>query len=436
MSTYLPLLAERLLNRPLLIEPAKAHTILSVLEGRIAPGLMEETVPPDASRFIGSGKRPDGGGSFVRALGSTAIITIDGSLVNRGAWLNSNSGLVSYEGIAAQVKDAAEDKDIKNIVLDINSSGGEATGMFSVIETIWAARKTKRVMAVVNDVACSAAYGIASAADRIYVSPTSIVGSIGVVMMHLDRSVEMATKGIRPTLIHAGEHKVDGNPFAALDDDVRETLQSDCDTFYHQFLAFVEGGRKGRLSAKAAMHTEARTYIGVAAIAAGLADDFGSIDEVIARLARPASKSATPVAGSIAGHPAPTATNAAQSSKADAQKGWAKAFSARAQTQSDGKSANGSNNGWKKVFAGADKLNLNARPLEAPATPNEGWQKAFGAKKTDSGQRPDSDTHGWKKAFADRERGDLNARPTWTPASGNHGWAKAWGKKPSRNSRQ
>jgi membrane-bound ClpP family serine protease len=87
--------------------------------------------------------------------------------------------------------------EVQSILFDIDSPGGEAAGMFNLAATIREARKWKRVVASVNDIAASAAYGIASAADEIVVSPTSIIGWIGVVMMHLGRSGELAANGIR-----------------------------------------------------------------------------------------------------------------------------------------------------------------------------------------------------------------------------------------------
>lgn len=303
MSKFLPLLAERVLNRPLLLDPAKAEIILAVLEGRILPsfgdsegaaGAELETAPPQpgASRFVGSGARQTRHGSFVRASGNTAIVTIDGSLVNRGAWIGASSGMTSYEGIGAQLDDIANDQEIKNVLIDMNSPGGEATGMFMVASKVRQLSKKKRVVAVVNDMAASAGFGIVSGADEIVVSPTSVVGSIGVVMMHLDRSGEMQMKGIRPTFIHAGAHKVDGNSFGPLSDEVRAALQRDVNTFYDRFLETVEAGRgKSRLSANKARATEARTFIGQQAIDAGLADRIGSFEQVLAELQRPAASS-------------------------------------------------------------------------------------------------------------------------------------------------
>lgn len=280
-SNYLPFVAERLLGRPLLIAPTTAEAILSVVHGRIdATG---GTTAPDASQFIGSRRRPNGY-ALTRAQGNTALISVIGSLVNRGAWIDANCGLTSYEGLAAQVREATADSSIQNIILDIDSPGGEATGMFGVTAAIRAARKTKRVTAVVNDLAASAAYGIASAADEIVISPTSVVGSIGVVMLHLDRSGEMEKRGVAATFIHAGAHKVDGHPFGPLPDDVRADLQRDVMTFYDRFLETVDLGRGTRLTAAAARATEAKTYIGRDAIAAGLADRLGTVEEILADL--------------------------------------------------------------------------------------------------------------------------------------------------------
>jgi signal peptide peptidase SppA len=297
-ENFLPLLADRILNRPLLVHPDKAATILHILEGRITLSANTDKAPPQASRFVGS-IDPRSGRRFTRAAGKTAIITVDGSLVNRGAWIGASSGLTSYEGIAAQLDEIAAEArggTLENLVIDMNSYGGEATGMAAVATKIRNLRKSMHVVAVVNDVAASAGYGIVSSADEIVISPTSLVGSIGVVMMHLDRSAEMNAKGIRPTLIHAGAKKVDGNPFGPLPENVRADMQKDVLAFYDQFLETVEAGRgKARLSAKKARETEADVFIGKEAIAAGLADRMASLDEVLAELSRPARAAGKPL---------------------------------------------------------------------------------------------------------------------------------------------
>ena len=300
MAGQLLRLSDRLLNTPLLIHPAKAQIILGALSGRIGIdadlfSLDETAEATEANRFTGSSRRSDGSASMMRTADGIVIIPVLDTLVNRGAWLDSRSGLTSYEGIAAQLRAAGQDPEVRSVLLDISSPGGEAAGMAGLADLIRSVRQTKPVTAFVNDMAASAAYGIASAANEIVISPTSIVGSIGVVMLHADRSGELAAQGVKPTLIFAGSHKVDGNPFEPLSDAVRADLQASVDAHYRQFLTIVEQGRGVRLMADMARATEARTFIGTEAISRGLADRIASFDEVLASLSqttRPSGRNA------------------------------------------------------------------------------------------------------------------------------------------------
>jgi signal peptide peptidase SppA len=293
-------LSDRLLNTPLLIHPAKAQIILGLLSGRIGLDASLFTAEdgmdaPEANRFTGSARRADGTTSMMRTVDGIAVIPVLDTLVNRGAWLDSRSGLTSYEGIAAQLRVAGSDPEVRSVLLDISSPGGEAAGMAGLADLIRSVRQTRPVTAFVNDMAASAAYGLASAANEIVISPTSIVGSIGVVMLHADRSGELAAQGVKPTLIFAGSHKVDGNPFEPLSDAVRADLQASVDAHYRQFLDTVEAGRGRKLTAGMARATEARTFIGPEAITLGLADRIASFDEVLASLSqttRPSGRTA------------------------------------------------------------------------------------------------------------------------------------------------
>ncbi|MDX2265439.1 MAG: S49 family peptidase [Hyphomicrobiales bacterium] len=273
--TYLIHLADRVIGRPLLIHPQKLETIAAVLGARI--GLDDfEAVTPEASRFRGA----TANGGMYRRDGSTAFIPVIGSLVNRGAYVGAVSGLTSYEGLEAQLDAAMSDPNVARIVLDINSPGGEAMGMYRFARKVRAAREQKPVIAYVNDMAASAAYGIASQATEIVASESSIIGSIGVVMMHVDRSAEMAKAGRKHTFIFAGAHKVDGHPYAELPESVRADLQAEVDQFYASFVALVAEGRP-KLSVKAIRATEARTYVGADAVTAALADRIGDLDAIL-----------------------------------------------------------------------------------------------------------------------------------------------------------
>jgi signal peptide peptidase SppA len=291
-------IADRVLNRPLMILPDKLALIASVLEGRIgidASEFKERDFDaalregPSASRFVGQGElldpnNPRAGIKYKISKG-VAIIPVLGSLVNRGAWIGSNSGMTSYEGLDFQITDAATNSGVKAIILDIDSPGGEAVGAFEIAERVRSAGKAKPIVAVVNGMAASAAYAIASAATQIVGTASSVSGSIGVVLMHADYSNFLHQKGIKPTLIHAGAHKVDGNPYEPLSESVHSDLQAEVDKFYSLFVSGVAKGRKGRMTEEAIRSTEARTYIGRAAVDAGLVDAIGSFDTVLAELA-------------------------------------------------------------------------------------------------------------------------------------------------------
>ncbi|MEE2953272.1 MAG: S49 family peptidase [Pseudomonadota bacterium] len=286
--TVLAHVADRVLNRPLLITPDKAQVILSVLSGRI--GISS----PEASRFEGDPYRRDANGQPIginpyRVAGGVAIVTITGSLVNRGAWIGASSGLTSYEGIQHQLKAAASDPAVHSVILDLASPGGEATGAMETAGFVRELAKSKRTIALVNGMACSAAYAIASGASEIVTTETGVSGSIGVVLLHADFSRQLAEEGVTPTLIFAGAHKVDGNPFEPLPESVRSDLQAEVDAFYGAFTAAVGKGRGSRLTAKRAAATEARTFIGPAAVAAGIADRLGTFETVLVELQRAAS---------------------------------------------------------------------------------------------------------------------------------------------------
>lgn len=297
--TLLMHIADRTLNRPLLITPDKAQVLLQVLGGRI--GLNG----PEASRFVGDNVERDDDGRPVRTINQwgeptvkrkpynvangVGIITITGSLVNRGAWIGASSGLTSYEGIQHQLGAAAGDADVHAVILDLATPGGEAVGAMETAAAVRALAATKPVVAVVNGMAASAGYAIASGATEIVTTETGVSGSIGVVLLHADFSRQLANEGIEPTLIFAGAHKVDGNPFEPLPDTVRADLQAEVDGIYQAFAKAVAAGRGKRLSVAGARKTEARTFVGEAAVAAGLADRVGTFDAVLAQLSKRSS---------------------------------------------------------------------------------------------------------------------------------------------------
>lgn len=278
-ETNLPMIAAEMLNTPLMLHPSKAEVLLSVLGPRInvqAPALSELAKDPEMSAFIG--KLAPGGAYRVQS--GAAIIPVHGTLVNRGAWVGAHSGATSYEGLEASIKHALADDDVSRIILDINTPGGAVAGFLHMAEIIRQARTQKPVMAFVNDMAASAGYAIASACDKIFISKTSIIGSIGVVMVHMDHSQALEQRGIKPTIIHAGAQKAAGNPYESLPEGVRGEIQEQIDGVYTLFVSLVAESRQ-TLSEESIRAMEARTFFGQAALDAGLADGFGTLGDEI-----------------------------------------------------------------------------------------------------------------------------------------------------------
>lgn len=206
-----------------------------------------------------------------------AVIPIHGSLINR---FGQCYGYVTGYNFIRRQRDAAmADPDVTAIVYDVNSGGGEAAGCFELADESFALRGTKPTISVVDSACYSAAYALASTSDQVVVTPTGGAGSVGVYTMHVDMSKMLEDWGLNITLIHAGEHKVDGHPYAELPEDVRADMQKSVDATYNKFVESV--ARNRNLSVEAVKDTQARCYSADDALALGLIDSVASPIEAI-----------------------------------------------------------------------------------------------------------------------------------------------------------
>ena len=272
----LPYLASRLYGTPLLIARPKLEVILGVVARKLAGDTLA-TPPPDALLRSDSIQITDSG---------IALIPILGTLVRRASYLGAASGLTCYHDIEAMAESAFADPRVKAVLLEIDSSGGEAGGVFDLAQRLRTLAQTsgKPLWAIADEVALSAAYALACAADHLWLTRTAEVGSIGVVAVHVDESSADAKAGMAYTFLHAGAHKVDGHPHAPLPSTVAADIQTDIEGLHAQFIALV--ARFRRLSPDAIRTTEARVYRGEAALTVGLADQIGTPREALAALSQ------------------------------------------------------------------------------------------------------------------------------------------------------
>jgi signal peptide peptidase SppA len=264
----LPHLASKIFGTPLLIHRAKLDVILAVLGERM------NIQAPDVELALPAPRAAPAGAPGV------AVIPVYGTLVKRTLGLDAASGLTSYGELAALLDAALADPRVAGILLDIDSPGGEVSGNFELARKVRQAADIKPVWAVADDSAFSAAYAIASAANRVVVTETGGVGSIGVIALHVDQSAKDANDGYRYTAITAGAHKNDFSPHEPLTDAAKAELQAEVDRLYNLFVDHVAAMRG--LPAEAVRATEAALYFGPNAVAAGLADAVGTLDATLA----------------------------------------------------------------------------------------------------------------------------------------------------------
>ena len=268
-------LAARIFATPLAVEPNKADIIMAAIGDRFdldVQSLSAEQIQAMEAREF-RGPKTDNG---------IAIIPITGTLVNRAHGMDALSGMISYASLTDQILDAAVDENITGILLDIDSPGGEVAGMFDLVDTIKEARTMKPVFASANDHAFSAAYAIASAADRIFVTRTGGVGSIGAIAIHVDESEANEKAGLKYTVVRSGEYKAEHSPLEPLTEHARGSLEERVNRFGGMFAEIVAENRG--LSLAAVQDTKAGVYFGSDGVQAKLADEIGTAKQALAAL--------------------------------------------------------------------------------------------------------------------------------------------------------
>lgn len=274
------LLATRLFDTPLLAHPAKARQVAKVFTDRQKRRAMEDDDWYDQETVVTSGavevttRRTQ---PIYNVVGGAAIIPVSGSLIHKSGNLHMESGNTGYDGLLAKIRIARQDAGVKGIWLDLDSYGGEVSGCFDCADEIRAESARaggKPVWGCVNEAAYSAAYALASQCDVLIAPRTAGMGSIGVVMMHADYSEMLKEDGVKVTLIHAGEHKVDGNPYEALSDATYKERLASCEAVRNLFAETVAKGRG--VSAESMLDTEAACYDATNGKALGMIDSIAS----------------------------------------------------------------------------------------------------------------------------------------------------------------
>jgi len=226
--------------------------------------------------------------------GGIAVIPIYGVITQRGNMVDdvSGPGMVSTQIVTQMLRQAVADDAVSQILLDIDSPGGSVYGVSELGDAILSARARKPVVAIANSLAASAAYWIGSQAGEFYVTSGGEVGSIGVWQAHQDYSKAMDEAGVKTTLISAGKFKVEGNPYAPLDEEAQGFMQSRVDDYYAAFTKAVAKGRGVPITQVRDGMGQGRVLGADAALAQNMVDGIASFDQVLSKMHKDAASSA------------------------------------------------------------------------------------------------------------------------------------------------
>ncbi len=197
---------------------------------------------------------------------------------------DNNSGPFSRPtgagAIAKKIREAAADKNVKAIVLDINSPGGTVASVQNIYgELLKAKENGKKIVALFRDVAASGGFYIAMAADKIVAEPGTITGSVGVIMQTSNVEGLFDKIGVKVTPITSGKYKDMGSAYRPMSDAEKAILQDMVNDTYTQFFAAVKAGRPDVTPENLTEYTDGRVFTGQRAFNLGFIDKLGGEEE-------------------------------------------------------------------------------------------------------------------------------------------------------------
>jgi signal peptide peptidase SppA len=197
------------------------------------------------------------------------VIPIQGVLTKDQPWAGT-----TYGSISDAAEKAAGDPSVKHIVLDVDSPGGEVTGLPETAAILAQVARVKPVSAMVDGTSASAAYWLTSQANHITLSPSAEVGSVGVRMMHVDVSKALQDAGLKVTELYSGDFKTEWSPYAPPTKAATADMQKKLTTAHNDFIKAVAEGRGSRstTSIRNARYGEGRMFTAREALGHGLAD--------------------------------------------------------------------------------------------------------------------------------------------------------------------
>jgi signal peptide peptidase SppA len=216
--------------------------------------------------------------------GEIGVITIRGGLINTEDRFTEYFNISTYPAIREALAFAASDQRVSQVLLDIESPGGVVSGVNDVAGLVREVRATKPVTAFSDGLIASAAYWIGSAADKIYVGQTAIVGSIGVIATLVSIHDALQKDGVNVKVVRAGKNKALGHPAEPMNDKAVKQVQDRANAIYDVFTATVMQNRSKLKASDEDTWAQGNEFLGADAVDAKLADQVSTFDRVVAQL--------------------------------------------------------------------------------------------------------------------------------------------------------
>ncbi len=185
--------------------------------------------------------------------------------------------------VKEQLTKATKDENVKAIVLRINTPGGTVTASDIIYHELKTFKTTRKIpiIASIMDLGTSGGYYIAAAADSVMAHPSSVTGSIGVIMLTINARGLLEKIGVEATSVTSGPRKDMGSPFRTMTAEERAIFQGLIDSFYHRFLMIVQEGRSNLHMDQIKKLADGRIYTGEQAKAEGLVDEIGYLEDAV-----------------------------------------------------------------------------------------------------------------------------------------------------------
>lgn len=277
-------IARRVYREPWAITGETLETIQEVLAERMRGESRRDFVFQRQNHFSAQAldlTPPRTRNSRVYRRGAMAYVPVQGVIGKNMSLMEQMCGGYSIDQFALDTDEVMGDASVKNVLFDFDSPGGNVQGIPEAAKMVQALNGVKNTYAVTSGQAASAAYWLYSQAQNRYLTESSFVGSVGVLVVLMDRTEQLKAQGITPTIIKAGKFKGAGLPGNPMTAEEIQMVQDQVDMIYKAMVKDIQSAHSGISNDS----LQGQSFLGSQAIKAKLADGLvGSVGNLVAQL--------------------------------------------------------------------------------------------------------------------------------------------------------